>query len=330
MSSLKKFFESKNASILNPEHRGTQDEAGRRSRAPARTAPGALLAFNTEMVEAEQREQALRDELQKFEGALPVKRLPPEEIKPSRWANRNEASFAAPAFERLKREIEAAGENVQPIKVRPIAADGAFHYELVYGQRRHRACAELGIPVNAMIQEMTDQQLFLAMDRENRARADLSPYELGMHYRRALDAKLWPSQNLLAKEAGVTQAHVSQALTLAALPREVVQVFPSVLDLQVRWGVKLAARLETEKATVLSEAKKIAQGGEKLSARLVFERLMGGAKMPVEKAVEVGGKVVARYGEQGGQLVIRFTRGAISPDRMDQIPAWIGRLFNDK
>ena len=83
---LKKFFEGKNASILNPEHKETQEEVPRR-RGSTHTAPGALLAFNTEMVDAERREQALRDELQKFEGTLPVKKLQPSEIKLSKWAN---------------------------------------------------------------------------------------------------------------------------------------------------------------------------------------------------------------------------------------------------
>ena len=203
---LKKFFEAKNASILNSEHKKeTQDEVPRR-RGSTHTAPGALLAFNTEMVDAERREEALRVELKKFEGALPVKRLQPGEIKLSKWANRNEKSFDVPAFELLKREIAAAGENVQPIKVRPISPEGVVKYELVYGQRRHRACSDLGIAVNAMVQEMSDQELFLTMDRENRGREDLSPYELGLHYQRALAAKLWPSQNVLAKEVGITQA----------------------------------------------------------------------------------------------------------------------------
>lgn len=326
---LKKFFEGKNASILNPEHKKeTQDEVPRR-RGSTHTAPGALLAFNTEMVDAERREQALRDELQKFEGTLPVKKLQPSEIKLSKWANRNVKSFEVPAFDLLKREISAAGENVQPIKVRPITPEGEVKYELVYGQRRHRACADLGIAVNAMVQEMSDQELFLTMDRENRGREDLSPYELGLHYQRALASKLWPSQNVLAKEVGVTQAYVSKVLTLAGLPQEVVGAFPSVLDIQVGWGPKLAKRIGEGRSEVVGEAKKIGNNRDKLNAREVFERLMGLQKQ-LTRTVEIDGKIVANYENQEGRVIIRFPRGVLSDEQLSTIPGWVKQLLEGR
>jgi ParB family transcriptional regulator, chromosome partitioning protein len=325
---LKKFFEDKNACILNSEHKETQHELPRR-RGSTHTAPGALLAFNTEMVDAERREQVLRDELRKFEGALPVKQLLPSEIKLSKWANRNAKSFEVPAFELLKREISAAGENVQPIKVRPISPEGTYKYELVYGQRRHRACLDLGIKVNAMVQEMSDQQLFVTMDRENRGREDLSPYELGLHYHRALMSKLWPSQNVLAKEVGVTQAYVSKVLTLAGLPQEVVSAFPSVLEIQVGWGPKLAKRIVEHRSEVIGEAKKIVQNREKLGARGVFERLMG-LQRSLVRTVELGGKVVANFENKEGRVIIRFSRGVLSDEQLAAIPGWVTELLKER
>ena len=328
MTTLKKFFEGKNASILNPGHKEPQEEVPRR-RGTTHTAPGALLAFNSEMVDAERREEALRVELKKFEGALPVKRLQPGEIKLSKWANRNEKSFDVPAFELLKREIAAAGENVQPIKVRPISPEGVVKYELVYGQRRHRACSDLGIAVNAMVQEMSDQELFLTMDRENRGREDLSPYELGLHYQRALASKLWPSQNVLAKEVGITQAYVSKVLTLAQLPEEVVGAFPSVLEIQVAWGPKLAKRIQESRAVVIGGAKEIVKNRECLNAREVFERLMG-LQRAVVKSVEVDGRVVADYEEDGGRVIIRFKRGVMNVAQVQAIPEWVNDLLKEK
>jgi ParB family transcriptional regulator, chromosome partitioning protein len=325
MSSLKKFLESKNASILNPDNKDTREESPRR-RGGTHTAPGALLAFNSEMVDADRREKALRDQLESFEGALPVRRLAPGQIRLSKWANRNAKSFDVPAFELLKREIAAAGENVQPVKVRPIAPEGEVKYELVFGQRRHRACLDLGIDVNAVVQEMTDQALFLAMDRENRAREDLSPYELGLHYQRALSSKLWPSQNVLASEVGITQAYVSKVLTLAALPPEVVGAFPSVLEIQANWGPKLIKRLAEYRTEVLRVAKKIAQDGELLAARAVFDRLMG-IEPTASQAVEVDGKVVAHFEDQEGRVVIRFQRGALTSEQAASIPDWVATLL---
>jgi ParB family chromosome partitioning protein len=173
---------------------------------------------------------------------------------------------------------------------------------------------------------MTDQALFLAMDRENRAREDLSPYELGMHYQRALASKLWPSQNVLASEVGITQAYVSKVLTLAALPPEVVGAFPSVLEIQANWGPKLTKRLAESRAEVLRVAKKIAQGGESVTSKVVFERLMGIEPVAVQ-AVEVDGKIVAHYEDQEGRVVIRFQKGALTSEQAASIPDWVVTLL---
>ena len=81
--------------------------------------------------------ERLRAELDAFKGSEPTKRLAPNIIRASRWANRNEDSFLSKDFEALKAEIESAGGNVQPIKVRPLL-DVPGEYEIVFGHRRHR------------------------------------------------------------------------------------------------------------------------------------------------------------------------------------------------
>ena len=100
-------------------------------------------------------------------------------------------------------------------------ADGAAQaaqqgYEIVYGHRRHRACLDLGLPVLAVVEEVGEQQLFEQMERENRARADLSAWEQGMMYARALDQGLYPSNRQLAQAIGRDLGDVGKALSLAA------------------------------------------------------------------------------------------------------------------
>ncbi len=104
-----------------------------------------------------------------------------------------EASFLTAEFQEFKAEIAAAGDNVQPIKVRPVPVlngstlpTGAT-YELIFGHRRHRACMDLGIAVLAAVEEASDVSLFEQMERENRGRKNLSAWEQGTMYRKALD-----------------------------------------------------------------------------------------------------------------------------------------------
>ncbi|PKO58794.1 MAG: chromosome partitioning protein ParB, partial [Betaproteobacteria bacterium HGW-Betaproteobacteria-18] len=118
--------------------------------------------------------QALKERLAQWDGAEPHRLLDPKTIRPSRWANRHQDSFQDPEFDSLRDEIQHAGGNIQPILVRPLEEpDGPFLYELSFGHRRHMACLVLDLPVLSMIRKMSDQELFTAMDRENRERKDL-------------------------------------------------------------------------------------------------------------------------------------------------------------
>lgn len=167
----------------------------------ARTAPGQMLAIHTGMAALQIELQVLQDRLKRFDGGLVTRHIDPNSVRPTRWANRHEASFATPAFASLKESIALAGGNAQPILVREHLPD---QYEIVFGHRRHRACLELGVPVLAAVAEQSlgDIEVFLSMERENRERADLSPYEQGQSYVSALDAGLFPSLRRLAEAVG--------------------------------------------------------------------------------------------------------------------------------
>ena len=249
----------------------------------AKTGPGAMLTHLAKESEVQKENQALKDELKVWSDSLPVKRLDAAVVKPSRWANRLEGSFESEEFEQLKREIESAGGNVQPIKVRPIAASDPQEYEIVYGHRRHRACLALGLPVAAQIEPLTERALFIEMDRENRQRADLRPYEQGLMYRRALDAGLFSSLRSLANDIGEDPGKVSKALALARLPDEVIRAFPSPLDLQFRWSKPLSDACEKDRQLLLKRAQSIQADGKTLPAAKVLEVLLGGSEEGVER-----------------------------------------------
>lgn len=187
--------------------------------------------------------------------------LDPKLIRASRWANRHALSFTGPEFEQLKAEIADARGNVQPIKVRPLqaaAADGG-RYEIVFGHRRHRACLDLGLPVLAVVQELADRELFTEMDRENRGRKNLSAYEQGCMYRRALEEGLFPSLRMLAAAVGADPGNVSRALRVAELPQELLAAFGSPLEVQFSWASKLAAAVEQDPAAALARARQAVQ-----------------------------------------------------------------------
>jgi ParB family transcriptional regulator, chromosome partitioning protein len=314
-----------------------------------KTAPGAMMAFA-----ADQRSDLLREneslreraaqadelkgkldeamaDLGQWDQAKPTRLLEPGHIRPSRFANRHESSFRGADFEALRSEIKEAGGNIQPIKVRPLAKpEGDVRYEIIFGHRRFEACRQLSLPVLAVVDSVDDRTLFAEMDRENRARKDLSPWEQGVMYRRALTEGLYPSNRKMAEALGVDLSGLGRTLMLADLPAEVVAAFASPLDLQFRWAKPLADAASHDLAGLKKRAESIAALPQRPSSKAIFEMLVGKGRgverfhPPAPVQVQVAGKHAATiaFTAKGGTSV-EFQPGFIPPERAAEFAAVI-------
>ncbi len=294
--------------------------------AKSKTAPGTMMGFLTAQSAAMVEAEALKERVKTLEGESPLQKLDPLTIKASKWANRHEASFLTTEFQELKAEIAAAGGNVQPIKVRPVQVlNGSTPptdatYELIFGHRRHRACLDVGVPVLASIEEASDVSLFEQMERENRGRKNLSAWEQGTMYRKALDDGLYSSLRRLAESLGVDVSLVSKSVSLARLPEPVVAAFQSPLDIQFRWAAPLAEAMQKDPDGTLERARTLAGARGDLTAAGVFSKVIGlpdtvlngstPATLSISKAGKVAGKLTA---DSKGRAVVRFEASAF-PD----------------
>lgn len=297
-----------------------------------RTAPGAMMAIaNDQRSEMLKENEALRarvelvaaleaklseavEDLQSWEGAKPTRLMDPALIGRSKYANRHESNFSGPEFDRLKREISEAGGNVQPIKVRPVAgrADGV-QFEIVFGHRRHDACLQLGLQVLTMVDSLDDRALFLEMERENRERSDLSPWEQGIMYAKALDFGLFTSNRQLALALGIDHSNLGKSLALSKLPDEVVAAFESPLDLQLRWAPLLNKALEKDAQAVIGRAKEMAADRGQRGPKGVLAYLMAPAAVDVpvpenlSRVFHVGGKkAISLYFDGAGHATVKI------------------------
>lgn len=312
-----------------------------------KTAPGSMAHFMTTQSAAVKEADELRERLKTFDGALPVRSVDPQSVRPSRWANRHEDSFADAAFAELKADIASAGTNVQPVSVRRIASSegevlngvtghGGATYELVFGHRRHRACLELGLPLQAMIVEVGDRELFEAMERENRARKNLSAWEQGAMYRRALDEGLYPSQRRLAESLGVDVSLVSKSLSLARLPEVVIKAFASPLDIQFRWAQPLADALQKDPEGLIARAGQTSQVNRELTAVQVLDRLVGhpnaevlNRSTPSHRVIQgAAGRQALMSRDGRGRVVIKFAAGVLSEPAEAEIAALIEKVIS--
>jgi len=300
-----------------------------------RTAIGGMAQFVVDESKVRLELESLRAEYAKHEGAKPARLLDPQVIKPSQWANRHEDSFRTEEFVSLRAEIDNAGGNVQAIKVRPLPNDSIeqdhnkiasqpskspekegvepfnppYEYEIVFGHRRHRACLDLGIPVLALIEETTEQELFVDMDRENRLRADLSPWEQGVMYAKALDGGLFSSNARLASAVGRDTGVIGKALSLARLPSTVVDAFPTPLEIQYRWAKPLTDRLLVDPEAVTHRARELKEFKEKLSSKEIFELLVSEQELPQRQHLDSASGRQVTDAERKTKKIVIGSRG---------------------
>jgi len=315
------------------------DEDDRAPAAPPRrterphTGPGAIgvsLAMGRGVLEENER---LKERVAQLEDAKVIEFLDPKLVGASRVPNRHELSFDTPEFESLRKEIASAGRNVQAIKVRELDAprDDGVKYEIVYGHRRHRACLLEGVPVAAVIERLDDVQLFAEMDRENRDRANLSPWEQGVMYAWALEQKLFPSLRRMAEVIGADAGNISKAIQLASLPKTVIDAFPSPLQLQFRWAGLLTEALKRDESRVLKVAEQIRLESPRPAAKEVFERLTaapGAIAAAAAEELKVGEVTVGSWVRDArGNLTIKVKARALTPTKEQKLREGLARLL---
>jgi len=292
-----------------------------------RTAPGQMMAFTVQLKDRDQTIQSLESKLQEFKGSIATKKMETALIDESQWANRHATSFTTPAFESLREEILAAGGNIQPILVRPKGE----RYELVFGHRRFAACKQLGLPVLAMIMELSDEELFTMMDRENRERVDLSPYEQGEMWRRAVDGGLFPSINKLASQIGISQSHVTRCIQIARLPQFVLDLFESPTLIQVRWAKVIADELQRDPETLADRAQSIKSLGKSLGAAKTFEMLVSDVpnqSTSQSSPLKLDGKVVGKFQRSAnGETVLSIKPGFLSDKAFAELQEKLTQLL---
>jgi ParB/RepB/Spo0J family partition protein len=206
-------------------------------------------------------------------------------VVPSDFTNRHSASYTGAAYKELYESVKTTGGNETPIVVRPLprqSNDLLQQYEIVVGHRRVKACAELKIPVRAVIRDLSDEELFAQMNRENAKRASPSAWEAGLSFKSAMAIKNWNAETT-AELAGCDASHVSRCLAIAGLPDPLVDPLVGVVgptELSFRQGERLVRAIAFNRDLILARAKKIRERAnplrDKRSNKKVIEELLAG------------------------------------------------------
>lgn len=192
--------------------------------------------------------------------------LPIQDIRPNPFQPRQ--TVDPTALEELVSSIKQAGL-LQPIVVR--RANGGSTYELIAGERRLRACQQLGWErIPAVQREADDRTLLTLALIENLQRDDLSPVDEARGYERLI-AEFKLAQQDVADAVGRDRSTVANALRLLKLPEDVLQMLH---DGQLSVGhARALLALEDPRVVTNLAREAVAQG---LSVREVEDRVRGG------------------------------------------------------
>lgn len=129
--------------------------------------------------------------------------------------NNDRTQFDPTALADLAANIAAHGL-IQPITVRAI--EGTDNYEIVAGERRFRACADIlhWQTIPAIVADLTDEEAAAVMLAENVARTDIDPIDEANAYAVRMRLYGW-TVGECARRAGVTEVRVQFRLKLLKL-----------------------------------------------------------------------------------------------------------------
>jgi ParB family chromosome partitioning protein len=144
--------------------------------------------------------------------------LPIGQLKPGKMQPRT-------SFDGIDLLVESVKEFglLQPILVRPLR-DAADTYEIIAGERRWRAAQKAQLhDVPVVIRSIGDLDALQLGLVENLQRADLTPIDEALGYRRLMD-DFSQTQDDLAKTMGKSRPHVANTLRLLDLPASVQEM----------------------------------------------------------------------------------------------------------
>jgi ParB family chromosome partitioning protein len=231
--------------------------------------------------------------------------------------------------ESCRDEIESFEKHGQQIAVlgRRLHSNPDYDVELIYGARRLFVARHLNVPLLVELRDVSDRDGIVAMEIENRQRADMTPYERGVACDRWLRDRYFQSQSDLASALQISPAQLSRLLKLARLPQPVLAAFRTPTEICEAWGDRLAA-LFTDSRTrnrLLDAAREIAAAQPRPEAAEVFRQLCAACKAPrnartSERIVrDEGGDELFRVKQQRGVVVFSILRGLLSRELLHEI-----------
>lgn len=210
-----------------------------------------------------------------------------------------------------------------PALGRPVAHDPDFDVEIICGARRLFVARHLNQPLKVDLREMTDIEAIVAIDIENRQRADVSPYERGLSFVQWIRSGYFRSQEEIARTLRMSPTHVSRLMQLTRLPSVILSAFDSPTSICEAWGLDLLRALENPqlRQPVINAARALSQAVPRPAPKDVFRQLIAASRgrsrrkrLRDEVVLDDSGRPLYRVRRQNQALAILLPISSLPPD----------------
>jgi ParB family chromosome partitioning protein len=173
--------------------------------------------------------------------------LTPDSCKPWNFSDRLDLEMGN--IDELANSIQQAGQQ-EPILVRPVKHsnlpnDTSPKYEIIFGNRRWRACKQIGKKILAIVRDLNDQEAAFAQKEENENREDISDYSKAIHYKRLIDAGVFSNEHQLSMKLNIPRNSFHDLMSYNRIPEELLLIIPNPHTISRRLAVKLAVLAKT-------------------------------------------------------------------------------------
>lgn len=290
------------ASLLKPENSLKEEKpivAEKKEKKPKAEAPAFMQNFSKPKVESTATPE------------FSLRYLEPDNCRPWIFADRPTEEMGD--LEALAKSIKEHGQQ-EPVLAR-LASDGK--YEIIFGNRRWRACKKIQSRLLAIVKPVTDQEAAVFQNEENENRKDLSDLARARSYKLQVESGVFPSEAALSKALGISTQSLNDIMAFNRVPEELSDLIPNFRELSRKTVVKLAVLAKNKKH--LPALKKLANkiGNKKITAANLEAELM---KSEVGKTVpptsvlaglnKEGKKLFTINKKASGSVTVQLTRAA--------------------
>ena len=159
-----------------------------------------------------------------------------------------------PDFALFCDNIKAFGGNKQPAMVRP-SPTSPGRYDLVFGERRMRACQLANVPFTAVVSEMDDDELTLLRELENVGRKDKSLIERAFSLGALPERLAYGSRDELLASLKISRMTFQRLRKIATVPLYIWTSIPQPHTTSVREAMSVCEFYDSDPKGVAARAR---------------------------------------------------------------------------